>query len=178
VGADFDFGTGAKTPGLSGVKPGTAGTFPSGCKTITDEGFSCRHMWATHSGYPDFAGLNYMYGKDASDAGWTCGEDGWWTDPPNQTVKTVPPVVLMTPNVWHVTRDHVKVNTVGAADGIFQTWQDDVLVYDRSNRQMRTRNDVLCGYIMWSWFYGGSTADWAPSTDQHIWIDYVKVWIQ
>lgn len=179
VGASFDFQIAGKLPGLSFVKPGIGITYPGGCKpTITDEGGSMRHMWESTFGMPDYTGATYLYGADSSGQNNGCGEEAFWYDPPTtpQGTTTTPPAVLMTPNEWHVTRDHVRLNDVGVANGVIQTWHDDVLVYDKSNRQMRLRADAHFAGIMWDIFYGGSNSSYAPDTDQHIYIDYVKVW--
>lgn len=181
VGAAFDFQIAGKLPGLSWVKPGIGITYPGGCKpNITDEGGSARHMWESTFGMPDYTGATYLYGFDSSGQNNGCGEEAFWYDPPTtpQGTTTSPPAVLMTPNVWHTTTDHIRLNTPGVANGVIQTWHDGTLVYDRSNRQQRSRSDALFGGIMWDIFYGGSNSSYAPDTDQHIYINDVKVWYE
>ena len=173
VGA-YDFGLGQKFPGPSGVRPGISPSFPSGGKTVVDEGFSVRCMQATHSGRPDATGMDYIYGSDVTS---NYGEDGWWT-PGGGTGASAANSVQMTRDTWHVLSTRVKLNTVTPSvlyDGIIHTTWDGATVYKRENRQLRVRSDVHATHLMWHWFYGGADATWAPDTDQHILIDYVKV---
>jgi hypothetical protein len=157
VGTGYDFGRGQKFPGLSGVQPGINPSFPSGGNTVTDEGFSVRHMQKGRRG------MCYVYGSDVRS---DYGEDAWWE-----------PSTGLTPNVWHTLSSRVRLNAPASSDGIVSTSWDGAKVYERTNRRLRVRPDVQITHLMWSWFYGGSTADWAPKTNQRILIDYVRVTI-
>jgi hypothetical protein len=79
--------------------------------------------------------------------------------------------------VWHTLSSRVRLNAPASSDGIVSTSWDGAKVYERTNRRLRVRPDVQITHLMWSWFYGGSTADWAPKTNQRILIDYVRVTI-
>lgn len=171
--APYDFGLGQKFPGPSGVRPGIGASYPTGGNAVIDEGYSFRSMQATHSGHADGTGLGYMYGSDVASA---FGEDIWWTVDGTTGAAVEPP---MTDGEWHVNRKRCRLNTVSPSvlsDGIIEDVWDEVPKMVRANRALRVRADVLTTHLLWHWFYGGSTADWAPDSDQHIWIDYVKVW--
>lgn len=159
VGANYDFGLGQKFPGPSGVRPGISAGFPSGGNTVVDEGFSVRGMQATHSGHADGTGLTYVYGSDVAAS---FGQDNWWNS-------------VLPRDAWMVRKVRVKMNTIGAFDGIIDDKLDGVTKVLQTNRQLRVRSDVHATHLMWHFFYGGSTADWAPDTDQHIQIDYIKI---
>lgn len=164
----YDFDLGQKLPGLGGVRSGISAGYPSGGNTVTDQGFSVRGMQATHSGKPDGTGMAYIYGSDVVAA---YGEDGWHTvggvaDAANVQYQT---------GTWITRRLRVRLNDIGSANGIIHEQIDGATVYYRDNRQLRTHAGVLHTHFWWHWFYGGNTDDWAPETDQYIWIDYVTI---
>jgi hypothetical protein len=60
----------------------------------------------------------------------------------------------------------VKLNTGRARDGVFQTWIDDRQVINRTNvAWMIEAPDRRIDDVMLDFFFGGSTADWAPRRD-------------
>lgn len=169
--APYDLGKGQKFPGFTAVRPGIAPSFPTGGNTVVDEGWSVRGMQATHSGNPDGTMLTYIYGSDVVAA---YGEDGWWTSDGNAGTSRV----QITDGTWHEYVLDVTPNTITSgtanSDGIIRHIWNGVTKYLRTNRKLRTRSDVVATHLLWHWFYGGDET-WAPETDQHIWIDYVKV---
>jgi hypothetical protein len=133
----FDFSRGGKIPGLGG------GNAPSGCDASTGVGFTARQMWRENGRL-----IGYIY--DMHQAG-ECGnaiETGF-----NFTVGR-----------WYQVRQRIKLNTGRADNGVLQLWIDDRQVINRSNMGwMIEAPDRRIDRVFLDFFFGGSTADWAPS---------------
>ena len=136
-GENFPFTRGGKIPGLAG------GNAPTGCVNVNPQGFSARMMWRGGGG--DLVG--YIYDQTQSSA---CGNN----ISTNFSFKS---------NTWASIKERVRVNTGNASDGILQVWADGRMLIDRSNmRYMGTQSNNI-NTILFHFFFGGSTAAWAPS---------------
>lgn len=179
--AGFDWGWGGKFPGLAGTAPGISVSLPSGGNSTFDgtQGWSCRHMW--HGYDPPNGGYyyrtqgeasDYIYDRESHLAGATYGQNlyfGTVGNPPGTTRG------IVTPDVDHVIKTTIVMNTPGVADGILHTTYDDEVVIDRTNRLWRTRNDVKIKHIYWSIFRGGSGLDWESTDDWYVDFNYVHI---
>ncbi|EDM73661.1 hypothetical protein PPSIR1_39210 [Plesiocystis pacifica SIR-1] len=142
----FDFVKGGKIPGLVG------GTAPTGC--VEDQtGFSARGMWRT-----DGRAVQYMYWPEKVE---NCGDDY------DYMLDDTP--VTFAPGQWHLVEHRLRMNTPGVADGVLQAWMDGELVLDEQDFLYRTADyDYAVDAMYFSTFFGGSGADWAPTTDETV----------
>jgi hypothetical protein len=135
--AGFDFSRGGKIPGLQGASA------PSGCKRTDNMGFSARQMWREQGRL-----ITYLYDMDQSGA---CGN-------------TTETGVNFAAGRWYSIKLRVKLNTASNRDGVYQLWVDDRQVTNRTNmRWMIADPSRRIDDVMLDLFFGGSTADWAPS---------------
>ncbi len=175
---DFEPVKGGKLPGLGG------GTAPTGGVPVDGtRGFSARQMWRRLSSGADGNHIyltSYMYYLDKASE-W--GRDLWWNSPPTdgwcESFDDWSPEakVYLTPGTWDTLSIKVKINTPGAADGEMLAWLNGQPVLN--NRAIRYRADgaesFKVGLFYFSTFFGGSTDDWAPSSDQYILFDDFRV---
>jgi len=145
----FPAGWGGKFPGLMG-----------GLVVIpyaSMEGFNAGAMWNETMSFQ-------CYNYHAAQSG-EYGEGGDWLLNGGSVV---------TANEWHNYTVRVVMNTIGQANGIFEAWIDNNLVFQSDHYEWRTTTDVAIERIMFVQFRGGSTIDWAVSTDSYIlWDDWV-----
>lgn len=175
TGASWPWAKGGKLPGLAGVAPGESLSWPAGGHgPHLTTGWSNRTMWLTSGagwswiiGSRPNIGLDYDYGYDQVEQ---YGDNRFWP-----TATSTSPSFLS--DTWHVVKKRIRMNTVGSANGVLQTWLDGTLVNDVSNREYRTRSDVKIGLVYWDVFRGGASLDWAAGTDSNIDISYIKVWV-
>lgn len=144
----FDFTRGGKLPGIyGGVDRAPSG----GARPTGDDGFSLRLMWRT-----DGAGEVYLYAPNmvpSSRAGgmeigtgvWRF-ERGRWTD-----------IVIET-----------RLNQPGLSNGIARLWVDDQLIMGVKGIRYRETDAMGIKGVMFSTFFGGKSADFAPATDQSL----------
>ena len=139
---NYDFSRGGKIPGLAG------GSAPTGCVSTNGSGFSARMMWRENGKL-----IGYVYDNNQSSACGT-GIDAGFSFKANQ---------------WYTVKERVKLNTGRAGDGILQIWVDDRMLISRSNlAYMNGGPTAKIDWLLFHSFYGGSTADWAPSRDTSI----------
>lgn len=142
---DFSWVKGGKLPGLT-----TSPDSPTGCiANSTFDGFSARYMWREE-------GLlwGYIYNPVKQE---NCG-DYYATQPP----------LYLQKNQWHTLKQEVYIGTPGVADGYIKVWINGGLVINVSRVLLRKSADIHIDTAKMDTFFGGSTADWAPETDQHI----------
>jgi hypothetical protein len=163
--APFDFSAGGKLPGFVGVAPGTSPSTPEGGGS-TAHGWSGRLMWLGSKMWKFVRDadrqnmvVTYLYhpGQERE-----YGDNVSW----GQSFK---------PGVWHHVRSCHVMNTIGKADGVMQTWFDGKLVFESDSIVYRTDPAVHITHFDWSVFRGGSTADWAGSTNGYVDLDNLKV---
>jgi hypothetical protein len=136
---NFPFSRGGKIPGLGG------GTAPTGCVTTTGAGFSARMMWREGG-----ALIGYVYDNDQSTE---CGN-------------ALPTGFRFQPNQWHAIKERIRLNTGRNRDGIMQVSVDGRMVLDSSNRAFMNESPTgRVDVVLFHSFFGGSSADWAPSRD-------------
>ena len=71
---------------------------------------------------------------------------------------------------WHKITMEVKLNTIGARNGVFKVWIDDSLRYSATDWQYRTNSDVKIQAVLYDIHRGGGTTppSWVSSRDTHI----------
>lgn len=142
--AGFDAVRGGKLPGLIGGEANTGGDAPDGT-----DGWSGRMMWRS-----GLDAVQYVYHPDQPT---TYGEDFQWAIGGQRR---------FVPGTWHTIEHRVVMNTPGAHDGIIQGWFDGELALDTRDLRFRDVSTFAIDGLYFSTFFGGSTADWAPSSDQ------------
>jgi hypothetical protein len=135
----FDFSRGGKIPGLQGASA------PSGCKRSDSLGFSAREMWREGGRV-----IGYIYDMDQSGA---CGN-------------AIATGFNFSVGRWYSIKKRIKLNTGRNRDGVLQVSIDDRMIINRSNMGWMVESpDRRIDEMMLDFFFGGSTADWAPSRD-------------
>lgn len=147
---DFTWVKGGKLPGFGG------GDTPTGC--IADggfDGFTTRLMW--REGGQAFSYL-YFPGKVAR-----CGD-------------YAPLYVQFQKGRWHTVVQHVRLNDPGQANGTLEQYVDGVKVLALTQQTWRLQAKVSIDSIKMDTFFGGSTPNWAPLTDQFLYLGAFRVW--
>jgi hypothetical protein len=166
---NFDWRWGGKMgPALVGVVPGHGIYEPTSGQVDRNVGFSTRSMWG---GSVDGAGNSvgttagwklYLYirwPRDASDyPGWQ--SYGWQPDIIGSTLER---------NVWYKRRIVVKLNTIGKQDGLFEQWQNDVLVFRMTNVDYRMDANVHLQCVLYDIHRGGDLSGfWTSPRSSYI----------
>jgi hypothetical protein len=141
--ADFDWVLGGKLPGLYGGTGNSGGDKPNG-----EDGWSVRFMWLQGG-----AGIAYVYHPDMP---------GTWGENMHFDGAQFQKGVVQTLGL------EVVMNTPGQNDGVIRAWLDGVLVVERTDMRWRDIPDLQIDGITFSTFFGGGTAEWAPSKDETI----------
>lgn len=139
--SDFDWVLGGKLPGLG------AGSVSPGQPPDGTDGWLARLMWLQ-----DGKGIAYVYHPDMP---------GKW----GENIHFAGGVKFQR-NKIHTVRVEVVLNTPTRHDGILRVWLDGALVVERTNMRWRDVDSLQIDGISFSTFFGGSTADWAPSKDE------------
>jgi hypothetical protein len=137
---DFDWVLGGKLPGLAGGEV-TAGQTPTG-----EDGWLVRFMWLQ-----DGQGIIYAYHPDMP---------GKWGENIHFDGAQFQKGVVQTLGL------EVVMNTPGQNDGIIRAWLDGVLVVEETGMRFRDIPELAIDGMAFSTFFGGNTADWAPSKDE------------
>jgi len=148
-GAGFDHVLGGKIPGLLGGAGNTGGAIPDGT-----DGWSARMMWRTGG-----EAVQYVYHPDQPG---TWGDSFIWNEGGARVFE---------PGVWHQVEHRVVMNTPGQHDGQIQGWWDGELALDVGGLRFRDVDSFAIDAFYFSTFFGGNTADWAPTKDEHVYFD-------
>src|SRR5205814_1298116 len=70
---------------------------------------------------------------------------------------------------------HVKMNTPGQHDGIVEGWLDGNLAYQNTQLRFRDVSTLGIDQFKFETFFGGSTSDFAPLTDEYAYYDDILV---
>ncbi|BCL74897.1 hypothetical protein JHS3_06330 [Jeongeupia sp. HS-3] len=145
----FTWVKGGKLPGLGG------GDTPTGCiANGSFDGFTTRLMWRENG-----VGFSYQYYPGKKDE---CGD--------YYAVAT-----RFKPGVWYTLTQQVVLGDAGQANGQFRQWVDGKLVLQQSGLLLRNAAAVGVSAIKMDTFFGGSSTDWAPSSDQYAYFDDFRV---
>jgi len=153
----FQWTKGGKLPGLCGSQCNTGGNPPSGT-----DGWSARIMWRA-------AGQLTMYLYYPGQNG-TYGTDLVWRDSTGKTL-------AVETGRWHELVTRISLNTpgtnggAGLSDGRVQAWFDGHLAVDSSGFRFRDRDSMHVNQFYFSTFFGGSTSDFSPASDNRIFFD-------
>lgn len=144
VPSDFTWVKGGKLPGLTSSPDSPTGCIEDG----TFDGFSARYMWREE-------GLlyAYVYNPDKVE---DCG-DYYPMNPP----------VYLTKNKWYSLKQEVYIGDPGEHNGYIRVWVDGQQSAEISNIMLRQSPDIYIDLAHIDTFFGGSSSDWAPTTDQY-----------
>jgi hypothetical protein len=153
-GAGFDFVKGGILPGLSGGIANT-GSFP---KPDGQNGWSARMYWRETG-----TAIQQLYYPDET----TAYGDTFGYGPPNGFRQFIP-------GAWHTVEHHIRMNTLGAKDGVAEAWFDGApFAYP----PLRFRDVTTLGidHLFFSAFFGGDTPDWAAMKDETVDFDDIVI---
>lgn len=143
---------GGKLPGLCGEE------CPTGGEDVTGyNGFSARYMFR-----PNMKLVIYCYHMDKPG---TYGED-FELD------------YTFEREVWYMLTQRIKLNTPGQKNGEIQVWVDYQEALFIDTLRFRAIDTVKIDKFYFSTFYGGSTPDWAPLSDQYIYYDEFRIYTE
>lgn len=146
--SDFEFGKGAKLPGLAGESSAVS-SYANGCSSNRGGAWSTRYMWREggrikgyiyHADRPDNCG-NYM------DTGWNAPRGSWFE-----------------------LRQRVKTNTANNNNGILTLWCAGSQKFSRTNLRYTSTGKQI-DQVFFCTFFGGSDSSWASPKNQGAWFD-------
>lgn len=158
---------GGKLPGLGGT---ISGNPPTGGAAPTSTGWSCRSMWRG-------PGSGTYFGRAAlSPNEWVgyryCIDQAY----PGENVWSARSFVA---GRTHRIRQEYVMNTVtgttGNNDGQHRMYFDGEKVGDYSDVTWRSDSTVGINRLLWHFFRGGNTSDWAGSADSDVLVDNLKI---
>ncbi|MGA7228196.1 MAG: polysaccharide lyase [Acidimicrobiia bacterium] len=158
---DWNSASLGKLPGLSGIYSSSGrGCIPS---TEASPGWSARGMFGvagTLGAQPGQVPIGtYLYHLDQAG---TCGDELWWDH------------AYLDPGRWQCVEGHVRMNTPGANDGLFEGWLDGKLGLSKTGLAFRRATEPQIG-IRQMWldiYFGGS---YPTPNDLSLAIDQVEV---
>nr|CAA6802828.1 MAG: Unknown protein [uncultured Thiotrichaceae bacterium] len=142
----FDFVLGGKMPGIGSDKDGTGGGKPTGT-----DGFSVRAMWDSHGKMGQ-----YVYHVDQPKH---FGDYVEWDMP------------LIEKGKWYHIKTFVRLNTPGQRNGMIRTWVNNKQVLNRADMRFRNIKELKIQRFLFSVFFGGGGAEWAPKQDMILYMD-------
>lgn len=143
---NFDFVFGGKLPGIGSDNGGTGGYKPDG-----KNGWSVRAMWEGHGELGQ-----YVYHIDQADY---FGDFFAWDTPPIEKGK------------WYHIKTFVRLNTPGQKNGMIRTWLNNRQVLNRQDLRFRYVPELKIERFLFSAFFGGTGAKWAPKQDMMLYLD-------
>lgn len=149
--ANFNWVKGGKLPGLAGF----SGTKPTGCVSNSLlNGFSARFMWRENGN-----GFLYLYNPVKQEE---CGD----YSPLNS---------FFTKGRWYTITSFVELGTANQYNGAVTTYIDAVQVSRVTGLMLRNSASVSIDKFLFETFFGGSTSDWAPASDQYSYFDDISI---
>lgn len=144
---NFDFVLGGKLLGVGGGIANTGGHKPNG-----KDGWSVRVMWNREGKL-----VQYVYHPDQPSK---YGEAFEWDMSK-----------ALQRDKWHTLKTTVTMNTPKQRNGRIQSWLNGRLVLNKNKLRFRNTNQLLIDQFLFSSFYGGSNAKWAPRQNQVAYFD-------
>ncbi|WP_148716035.1 polysaccharide lyase [Chitinolyticbacter meiyuanensis] len=145
----FTWVKGGKLPGLGGADT------PTGCiDNGTFDGFTTRNMWRENG-----LAFQYLYFPGKAER---CGD--YFSYAKRFEVGR-----------WYTITQEVQLNDAGQANGWIKAWLDGEPTLALTGMKWREGAAVGIDALVFHTFFGGSTADWAPASDQYAYFDNVRV---
>ena len=149
--SNFTWVKGGKLPGLAGYN----GTKPTGCvnNSVLD-GFSARFMWRENGN-----SFLYLYNPVKQDE---CGDYSSLAS-------------FFTKGRWYTITSYVELGTANQYNGKVTTYIDGDEVASVTGLLLRNSSSVSIDKFLFETFFGGSSSDWAPATDQYAYFDDISI---
>lgn len=149
--SNFTWVKGGKLPGLAGYN----GTKPTGCvnNSLLD-GFSARFMWRENGN-----SFLYLYNPVKQDE---CGDYSSLNS-------------FFTKGRWYTITSHVELGSANQYNGSVTTYIDGEEVSKMTALMLRNSASVSIDKFLFETFFGGSSSDWAPATDQYSYFDDITI---
>ena len=155
----FDFVLGGKLPGLCG-----GGCNSGGLQADGTDGWSMRNMWRRGGvlvQYAYYADMPGVYGEDF---------------PYDRNIADVhQKPARFIPGQWHTVEHRIKLNAVGAKDGVVEGWLDGSRYLQKQGLSIRTVSSLNIDTLYFSTFFGGGTPPWAPVAEELVDFDDIEV---
>eukprot|EP00123_Amoebidium_parasiticum_P019862 comp34531_c0_seq1/m.47304 comp34531_c0_seq1/g.47304 ORF comp34531_c0_seq1/g.47304 comp34531_c0_seq1/m.47304 type:complete len:417 (-) comp34531_c0_seq1:58-1308(-) len=147
----FEFNLGGKLPGLCGGRCNTGGYRSDGI-----DGFSARVMWREEGRV-----VQYLYYANQPDV---FGQDLNWTRSDGSQARFLP-------GKWHTLMTRVKLNDVGKANGIVESYMDGSLALVQTGIEWRWSHNITINIFYFSTFFGGNNYTWESPQNQEATFD-------
>ncbi|WP_255989460.1 polysaccharide lyase [Chitinolyticbacter albus] len=145
----FNWVKGGKLPGLGGADT------PTGCiDNGTFDGFTTRSMWRENG-----LAFQYLYFPGKLER---CGDYFSYAK-------------RFEAGRWYTLTQEVQLNDAGQANGWIKAWLDGEPTLALNGMKWREGAAVGIDALVFHTFFGGSTTDWAPASDQYAYFDNVRV---
>jgi hypothetical protein len=162
---NFTWMKGGKLPGL------TSGNSPTGCISNSEViGFSARRMWRENG-----VAWSYLYTPVKIEE---CGDyyaldyDYLANPNPIQGSKALDSVQFKQ-GMWYTLTQEVKLNDPGQNNGFIREWVNGSQVLDLKG--LNLDGNMPIDQIKMDTFFGGSSSDWAPKTNQFAYFDSFSI---
>lgn len=135
----FDFNLGGKLPGFASGE----GKYANGVIPTDGKGWTARLMWIREGEL-----VPYLYYVDMPK------ENRWghfWST--SNFIK---------PDTWQVITQHVRLNTAGQRNGLYQVWVDSRPLVDKRDMLWRYGNYGQIDSFIFGTYHGGANPEWAP----------------
>jgi len=146
----FDFALGGKLPGLTSG----GSTFTGGVKPENGEGWSMRYMWISGGEI-----IVYFY----------------YLDMISSFGDAIKLNINFETGKWYRITQHIKLNDTDKFNGVMEVWVDGKKVINNTEVRYRIAPLGKIDSFYFSTFHGGSTAEWAPINDSHMYYDEFTV---
>ncbi|MCR9191163.1 MAG: hypothetical protein NXI01_00690 [Gammaproteobacteria bacterium] len=149
---DFTWIKGGKLPGLT-----SSPDSPTGCiDNDTFDGFSARYMWRGEGVL-----RGYVYSPEKKER---CGD-----------YYDSNPMFYFNKGVWYTLKQEVFLGTPGERNGYIKAWIDGQPILSVTNLMLRRNASVMIDQVKMDTFFGGSSNEWAPTTNQHVYFNDFEI---
>jgi len=113
--------------------------------------------------------FQYMYWMERAP------EKNWGDDLPWVNLEENKERFKFIPGKWHTLKTEIKMNTPGERDGSITSWFDGKLALSQKGAFRAKNATFSIDSFNFTTFFGGSTPDWAPTKDEHVYFGDFKI---
>ena len=178
--AGYEFDTQGKMPGLQGVDPGGSPWLANNSITCTsgpytgkdchdDRQFGTRTMWK-NGGMITYLNVVALGTQDRDSLRTASGDNYSFS----QRYQDASGTALTFKSGWNYVEQHVKLNTPGTSNGVFEGWINGVRGVNLTNVQYRTSAHPSLRISQWNLahFWGGPTTDYPQRATEVFYDDF------
>lgn len=85
-----------------------------------------------------------------------------------------PDLFYFEPGRWYTIRQCIEMNDPGIRNGTVRVWIDGEQMLDYKYAKFRSTESLGINLFYFSTFFGGGSADWAPTKDEYIYYDDIS----